>query len=189
MWLLTRSPNRFNALDAACGHLAVNSDPQIPDGLRPALAQLETFLDGEPPEKLSRHVLVLASTWVLGAPGFDLDRYYREAKAFYEITPQPDRVLTSFPDAMASYLVYRLMTNEREELEPDVAQERLDRAKAAIEVRARWTEEEYPLIAQGFRRLLAETEGGTPPYDRVWHALARRIGDRGLPDSQLRAAW
>jgi hypothetical protein len=36
--------------------------------------------------------------------------------------------------------------------------------------------------------LLAETEGGTPPYDRLWHALARRIGDPGLPEWQLRSA-
>jgi hypothetical protein len=162
---------------------------QIPDGLRPALAELEVFLDGEPPEKLPGYVLVLASTWVLGEPGFDLERYYREAQSFYEITPEHDRVLTSFPDAMASYLVYRLMTNEREELEPDIAQGRLDRAKTAIEMRAQWTEDEFPLIAQGFRLLLAETEGGTPPYDLVWQALARRIGDRGLPDWQLRGTW
>jgi hypothetical protein len=163
--------------------------PQIPDGLRPALAELEAFLVGEPPEKLAEYVLVLASTWVLGEPGFDLDRCYREARAFYEISPEHDRVLASFPDAMASYLVYRLMTSENEELEPDLAKERLDRARAAIEVRAQWVEEEYPLIAEGLRRLLAETEGGTPPYDPIWQALARRIGDRGLPDWQLRAAW
>jgi hypothetical protein len=161
---------------------------QIPDGLRPALAELEAFLRDEPPEKLSGHVLVLASTWVLGAPGFDLDRYYLEARSFYDITPEHDRVLTSFPDAMASYLIYRLMTNESEELEPDLALGRLHRARAAIEERAQWTEDDFPLIAEGFRRLLTETEGGTPPYDAIWQALARRIGDRILPDWQLRSA-
>ena len=160
----------------------------IPEGLLPALGELEAFLVGEPPEKLSGHVLVLASTWVLGEARFDLERYYREARAFYQITPEHDRVLLSFPDAMASYLVYRLMTSDSEELEPDVAQERLARVRAALEVRAQWTEAEFPLIAEGFRRLLRETEGGTPPYDPLWHALARRIGDRGLPDWQLRSS-
>ena len=160
----------------------------IPEGLRPALDELETYLVGEPPEKLSGYVLVLASTWVLGEAGFDLERYYAEAKSFYGITPEHDRVLASFPDAMASYLVYRLMTNENEEIEQDVAQERLERVRAAVEVRAQWTEGEFPLIAEGFRRLLTETGGGTPPYDPIWHALARRIGDRGLPDWQLSSA-
>lgn len=160
----------------------------IPEGLLPALGELEAFLVGEAPEKLSGHVLVLASTWVLGEARFDLERYYREASTFYQITPEHDRVLSSFPDAMASYLVYRLMTSESEELEPDVAQERLARVRTALEVRAQWTEAEFPLIAEGFRRLLRETEGGTPPYDPLWHALARRIGDRGLPDWLLRSS-
>jgi len=160
----------------------------IPEGLLPALGELETFLAGELPEKLSGYVLVLASTWVLGEAGFDLERYYREASVFYQITPEHDRVLSSFPDAIASYLVYRLMTSESEELEPEVAQERLARVRAAVEVRAQWTEADFPLIAEGFRRLLRETEGGTPPYDVLWHALARRIGDRGLPDWQLRSS-
>lgn len=160
----------------------------IPTGLVPALAELEAFLEGEPPEKLSRHVLVLASAWVLGVAGFDLERYGREAREFYKLTPEHDRVLMSFPDAMASYLVYRLMTNERGELEPEVARERLAHVRAELDVRARWTAEEFPRVAEGLRRLLEETEGGTPPYDILWHALARRIGDPGLPDWQLRSS-
>jgi len=160
----------------------------IPDGLRPALVELEAFLDGEPVEKLSGYVLVLASTWVLGDAGFDLVRYYREAKNFYEINPEHDRVLASFPDAMASYLVYRLMMSEADEIEREVAQERLEKAKAAVLVRSDWLSEEFPLIAGGCRRLVAETAGGVPPDDRLWWALARRIGDRGLPDWQLRVS-
>jgi hypothetical protein len=35
-------------------------------------------------------------------------------------------------------------------------------------------------------RLLAETAGDLPPDDRLWRALARRIGDRFLPDWLLR---
>jgi hypothetical protein len=169
-------------------HAAPEGASPIPDTLRPALDQLEAYLTGEPPERLSQLVLVLASTWVLPAAGFDLQRYAREAREFYRITPEPDRILMSFPDAMASYLVYRLMINEQEELEPDRAAERLDRVKAELALRAEWVEGDYPLIAAGFRRLLAETDGGTPPYDRLWHALARRIGDPGLPEWQLRAA-
>jgi hypothetical protein len=171
---------------------SAGEDPQvespIPETLRPVLAELESFLEGEPPERLSQHVLVLASSWVLPTAGFDLDRYAREAREFYRVAPEHDRVLTTFPDAIASYLIYRLMTNEAEELEPEIAAERLARVRAALELRAQWVDGEYPLVAQGFRRLLEETEGGTPPYDPLWHALARRIGDRGLPEWQLRAA-
>ena len=160
----------------------------IPDGLRPALGELEAWLDGEPPETLASATLVLASTWVLGAPGFDLDRYHAEAKTFFEVTPEHDRVLSSFPDAMGYYIALRLMMDEHDELHRDEAQARLDRARAAVEERAEWVEDEYPLIAAGFRRLLVETEGGAPPDDRLWFAMARRIGDRYLPDWLLRAA-
>jgi hypothetical protein len=162
-------------------------DP-IPEGLRAALAELEAYLDGEPEETLSTHVLVLASTWVLGDAGFDLDRYYAEAREFYEITPEHDRVLSSFPESMGFYLSLRLTMNEAGDIESEQARRRLDAARAALEERARIVEADYPLIAAGFRRLLEETKGGSPPEDRLWHALARRIGDRYLPDWLLRAA-
>jgi hypothetical protein len=160
----------------------------IPDGLRPALAELEAYLVGEPPEKLSDYVLVLASTWVLGDAGFDLERYYREAKEFHDVTPEHDRVLTSFPESMGYYLSLRLTMDEAGNLELERAQAQLDAARAALERRIEWVEPEYPLIAEGLRRLLDETAGGLPPDDRFWHALARRIGDRYLPDWLLRAA-
>ena len=158
----------------------------MPESLRPALAELEVYLVGEPPERLVDHVLVLASTWTLGEARLDLHRYTREAQAFRQMTPEHDRVLASFPDAIASFLVYRMMMDEDDVLEPDVAAERLERVRSAIELRASWIEQDYPLIAEGFRRLLTDTAGGTPPYDRIWHALARRIGDPGLPDWQVR---
>jgi len=163
-------------------------DSPIPEGLRPALAELEAYLDGEPPEKLAELVLVLASTWVLGDAGFDLDRYYAEAKTFYDVTPEHDRVLNSFPDAMGYYLALRLTMTEGDEIDRAGAQERLDAARAALALRAEWVEADYPLIAEGFRRLLEETEGDAPPEDRLWRALARRIGDRFLPDWLLRAS-
>ena len=162
--------------------------PELPESLRLALAELEAYLVGEPPERLADHVLVLASTWTLGEAGLDLDRLAQDARQFRQLTPEHDRVLASFPDAIASYLVYRMMMDESDVLEPDVAAERLERVRSAVELRASWIEAEYPLIAEGFRRLLADTAGGTPPYDRIWHALARRIGDPGLPDWQVRTA-
>jgi hypothetical protein len=168
----------------------VTPEPQpIPEGLRPALAELEAYLDGEPPEKLSSHVLVLASTWVLGDAGFDLDRAYREAKTFHDLTPEHDRVLSSFPDAVGYYMSLRLMMSEADAIELEVAQGRLDAARAALGVRAEWVEGEFPLIAAGLRRLAEETAGGSPPDDRLWKALARRIGDRYVHDWVLRASW
>jgi hypothetical protein len=186
-----RPEDRPEAGDAPCAaeHGADGVDPaQIPEGVRVRLVELEGFLVDEPPEKRSGLVLVLASSWVLGEAGLDLERCVGEAKAFRNLTPEHDRVLASFPDAIASYLVYRMMTNDREEVDPALGEQRLGRARAALEVRAEWVEDEFPLVADGFRRLLDETAGGRPPYDRLWHALARRIGDRGLPEWQVRAA-
>ena len=92
-------------------------------------------------------MLVLASTGVLGDAGFDLDRYYAEAKTFYDVTGEHDRVLSSFPDSMGYYMSLRLMMDEADRIEPDEARAKLDAARAALEVRARWVESEYPLIA------------------------------------------
>ena len=186
-----RPEERPGAGDTPCAaaHGADGVHPaQIPEGVQAMLVELEGFLVDEPAEKRSGYVLVLASSWVLGETGLDLERCAEEAKAFRNLTPEHDRVLASFPDAIASYLVYRMMTNDREELDPELGEQRLTRARAALALRAEWVEREYPLVADGFRRLLNETAGGKPPYDRLWHALARRIGDRGLPEWQVRTA-
>jgi hypothetical protein len=161
---------------------------QIPDGLRDALAELEAYLDGEPPERLAEHVLVLGSTWTLGDAGFDLERYDAEAKQFRDFTGEHDRALASFPDAMGYYLSLRLAMDADGELHLEEAAERLARVRDAIELRAQWVEGDFPLIAAGFRYLLDETRDGVPPEDRIWRALARRIGDRYVDDWVLRAA-
>ncbi len=160
----------------------------IPPDLRGPLAELEAFLEGDPPEQLSERVLVLASSWVLADAGFDLNRYYREAKVFHDVTPEHDRVLTSFPESMGFYLSLRLMMDEDDQIHADEAERHLDAAREALAIRAEWVADDYPLIADGFRRLLEETKDGRPPDDRLWHAMARRIGDRYLPDWLLRAA-
>ena len=54
--------------------------PELPESLRLALAELEAYLVGEPPERLADHVLVLASTWTLGEAGLDLDRLAQDAR-------------------------------------------------------------------------------------------------------------
>jgi hypothetical protein len=125
---------------------------------------------------------------VRGDAGCDLERYYREAKEFHDVTPEHDRVLTSFPESMGYYLSLRLTMDEAGNLEVELAQRQLDAARAALRRRIEWVEPEYPLIAEGFRRLLDETEGGRPPDDRLWRALARRIGDRYVDEWVLRSA-
>jgi hypothetical protein len=87
---------------------------------------------------------------------------------------------------MGYYLALRLTMTDADEVDREAAQRRLDAARAALALRAQWVEADYPLIAQGFRRLLEETGDDAPPEDRLWRALARRIGDRFLPDWQLR---
>jgi len=179
--------SRRGRCSATVVRVKVEGSP-IPDGLRPALAELESYLDGEPPEKLAGHVLVLASTWVLGDAGFDLDRYYAEAKTFYDITPEHDRVLNSFPDSIGYYIALRLTMTPDGEVDREGARASMAAARAGVAARADWLEDEYPLIANGLRRLLVETAGGEPPDDVLWRALARRIGDRYLPDWLLRNA-
>ena len=61
---------------------------------------------------------------------------------------------------MGFYVSLRLAMNEEGEFEYNRAQEQHDAARAALRTRIEWVEPEYPLIADGFQRLLDETEGG-----------------------------
>ena len=63
-------------------------------------------------------------------------------------------MLASFPDAIASYLVYRLMTNENDELEPDVAARASRAGEGCPRGAGVMDRADFPLIAEGFRRLL-----------------------------------
>jgi hypothetical protein len=66
-------------------------------------------------------------------------------------------------------------------VEPELARERLERARRMLEERAVLVEGEFPTVARGFRLLLDETAGGAPPEDRLWRAMALRIGERVMP--------
>jgi hypothetical protein len=131
-------------------------------------------------------VLQLAATLALDDAGFDLDRFQQEAELFAALTPQHDRVLSSFPAAMGYYLSLRLMTEQDGQPNPDEALAHLEAARAALAHLAEAVEPEFPRVAVALRRLLAETAGGLPPDDRLWRAFARAIGDRQSPDWLLR---
>jgi hypothetical protein len=167
-----------------------NGEPAAypPEALRPELEQLESFLDGEPPDRLSTGVLRLAAAWALEDAGFDLERFEQEAALFAGLTAQHDRVLSSFPAAMGYYLSLRLMTEKDGTPGPDEAMEHLDAARGALARHAEAIEPEFPRVAAALRRLLAETAGGLPPDDRLWRALARTIGDPQSPEWVLRTA-
>ena len=105
-------------------------EPVLYENLRLLLAELDAYLEQLPSEARSERVLPLASTWVLKDAGFDLARYGREARQFIEVTPEHDRVLLSFPNAITYYIALRLTMSADDELEPEVAQGRLDAARA-----------------------------------------------------------
>ena len=156
--------------------------------LRPELERLESFLVGEPADRVATHVLPLAASWALGDAGFDLERFEQEAELFAQLTPQHDRVLSSFPSAMGYYLSLRLMSDPDGTPNPDEALEHLAAARAGLDRHATAIQLEFPLVASALRRLLDETAGGLPPDDRLWRALARTIGDPQSPDWVLRTA-
>jgi len=153
----------------------------IPGAFRGLLEELEAFLAPFPAERLSENLLPLASAWVLNDAGFDLERYTEEARRFVEQTPGHDRVLRSFPDAVSYYLALRLTISVDEQVEHELACERLERVRQTLEERAVLLEGEFPTVARGFRLLLEETAGGAPPEDRLWRAMALRIGERVMP--------
>jgi hypothetical protein len=155
--------------------------PAISDTFRVLLEEFEAFLDPLPEDELSEHILPLASSWVLNDAGFDIERHTEEARQFVEATPEHDRVLRSFPGAVSYFLALRLTMSADDALEPGAAQGRLERARAALEERARLVEADCPMVARGFRLLLEETAGARPPDDRLWRAMALRIGERVMP--------
>jgi len=162
------------------------TDPS--EALRSELERLERFLDGEPADRLSTFVLPLAAIWGLAEAGFDLERFEQEAELFAALTPQHDRVLSSFPETMGYYMSLRLMTERDGTPNPEEAVDHLESARTALARHAAAVEPEFPRVAAALQQLLTETAGGMPPDDRLWRAFGRAIGDRQSPDWLLRTA-
>ena len=140
----------------------------IDERLRPALGELEAYLDGEPPASLPELVLPLASAWVLADAGFELEAAAEDARLYVDSYPFEGRIVGHLEERAATWLAQRLLLDGQGEA-------RLERVRATLEERADLLADEFPRTAEGFRRLLDETTGGTPPTDTIWHALALRI--------------
>jgi hypothetical protein len=68
-----------------------------------------------------------------------------------------------------------------DEFERERARAQLEAAREAVGRRAQLLDTDFPRVAEGFRRLLEETAGAAPPDDRLWRAMALRIGERTMP--------
>jgi hypothetical protein len=156
--------------------------PIIDASLRDALAELEAFLDGVPEERATALVLPFASRWVLSGVGFDLGRLREEAETLVKATPLSDRIVSGYVDQVAYWVSQRMLLDERDEPQPDVAAAQLELARATLEARAGLVEQEgFPRVAAGLRGALDDSSGGRPPDDRLWSALALRIAESVLP--------
>jgi hypothetical protein len=137
----------------------------VDDALREALAELEDYLDGVPPERAAELTLPFASRWVLPELGFDLPRLQDEADTFAQATPLSDRILTSYK----AHLTY--WVEQRMALDGDAATQ-LARAEKMLAERAGRVEAEgFPRVADGLR-----AASGDP----LWTALAERIAESVL---------
>jgi hypothetical protein len=152
--------------------------------MRELLAELESWLLGQPDALLADYALVPATRWVLeDIPGLDLARYDDEARVFVVATPIWDRVLLRYQHDITYWMSQRLMMNENHEPEPERARELLENARAVIAERADLLEREgFERTAQSFRALLDASAGGEPPTDVIWKALGLRIAEPYLQD-------
>jgi hypothetical protein len=156
-----------------------------PDGLdnafRAALLELEEYLGGVQPGRLDELVLPFATRWVLPQAGFDIAGLREEARAVVEATPLSERILAGYVDQVAWWVAQRMLLDELGGEDLDLARARLATVRIGIERRAATVEAAgFPRVAGGFRRVLEETEGGEPPSDRLWSALALRIAESVL---------
>ena len=156
--------------------------PLVDEPMREALAELEDFLDGVPAERAGELVLPFASRWVLPEAGFDLTRLRDEADTLVKATPLSDRIVSGYVDHVAYWVSQRMLLDEHDEPQPEVAAARLEAARATLDERAGVVEQEgFPRVAAGMRTALDESSGGRPPDDRLWSALALRIAESVLP--------
>ena len=155
---------------------------ELDPGFRAALQELEDYLDGFPEERLEELVLPLGSRWVLVESGLDVARYREEAETFVLAAPLSDRILPGYETQVAWWLARRMQLDvENEPLPPEQPAAVLAAARAALERRAAQVEAAgYPLVAAGFRRVLAASQG-EPPDDPLWAALALRIAESVMP--------
>ncbi|HSP71173.1 MAG TPA: hypothetical protein VLN26_02330 [Gaiellaceae bacterium] len=156
----------------------VEQAEDLDEGFRAALAELEDYLEGMPDERLAELVLPFASRWALHDSGLDIARYRAEAEVFVQATPFPDRILAGYAEQVAWWLGQRMLLDEQDAPRPpEEAQAVLDGARAAVARRAGQVEAAgYPRVAEGFRRVLAGSQGA-PPDDPLWEALALRIAE------------
>lgn len=150
----------------------------LDESFRAALQELEEYLAELPDQRLAELVLPLASRWALHESGLDVARYRGEAEVFVQATPFSDRILTGYAEQVAWWLGQRMLLDEQDAPRPPgAAQAVLDAARTAVARRTEQVEEAgYPRVAEGFRHVLAGSQG-TPPDDPLWEALALRIAE------------
>ena len=152
------------------------------ESLRPALSELDDYLEGVPEERCAELVLPFASRWVLPELGFDLGRLQEEADTLVKATPLSDRIVSGYAGHVAYWVSQRMLLDARGEPQPEVAAARLQRAREVLRERAASVEAEgFGRVAAAIQQALDDASAGPPPDDRLWSALALRIAESVLP--------
>jgi hypothetical protein len=141
----------------------------VDEALRTAVAELEDYLDGVPPDRADELVVPFASRWVLPELGLDLARLRAEAQTLVAATPLSDRIVAGYADHVAYWVSRRMLLD-------GPAEPRLGRARERLAARA------DELAGDGFPRVAAGLRAAAALDDEALEAaLALRIAESVLP--------
>lgn len=163
--------------------MADDTPDELDEAFRPALLELEQYLDALPRECSADLVRPLAACRVLADVGLDLVRLREETQMRVGTTPSAARISSGDLQQVGAWVSRRMLSGESEGGEDlGHAQECLANARNEITRRADTIDAaRFSRAADGVRLALGEKTEADPAADPLWGALAMSIAESAMP--------
>ena len=163
--------------------MADDTPDELDEAFRPALLELEQYLDALPRECSADLVRPLAACWVLADVGLDLVRLREETQMRVGTTPSAARISSGDLQQVGAWVSRRRLSGESEGDDDLGARSGMSCRRAQRDPRRADTIEAAGFLrpADGFRLAFGERTEADPAADPLWGALAMSIAESAMP--------